>query len=39
MRPARPGACALEEVKRLPMVKPDRDNVHNKIILSRGTSH
>ncbi len=33
-------ARTLEEVKRLPMVKPSgKYNVHNKITLSRGTSH
>ncbi len=33
-------AQTLEEVKRIPMVKPSgKYNVHNKVTLSRGTSH
>ena len=33
-------AATLEEVKRIPMVKPSgKYNVHNKITLSSGTSH
>jgi len=33
-------AATLEEVKRIPMVKPSgKYNVYNKITLSSGTSH